>query len=555
MKNGNGNGRNGLDSFDHVVVLMLENRSFDNLLGYLFKDPGFNPEKKPFEGLQNAASYSNPVPSDAVDYDTVKKVDVQPVGPPEMYSQPFPDPGEVYQHVNTQLYDFISPGNKRKEAYSMSWPYNIPTPLPEPSKLMNGFVRDYINTLEGLWESKKHAWFHRRKYKKYKNPAHDEYKTIMQCFTASQVPVLSTLAKEFAVFDHWYCSVPSQTWCNRAFWHAGTSGGKVVNPSNEGGICADIRGFKSWIKDVWSQDTLFDRLRSQNISHAVYANVLVSLTRLVHGLSHDLNIVRRGHDLEHFKTDISAEDESKFPQYSFIEPKFFGEHNDQHPSSVPSGKFANDGKTKAGTVLLGEGLIREVYEAIRTSPYRDNTLLIITYDEHGGCFDHVYPDHAVNPEPDIPGEKGFDFKRLGVRVPMVMVSSFIEKKTIDNTHYDHTSFIKTMCKKWKLAGLKARDKDPNTKTFEGIFKGKKRSWPEIPQTDLNTIGDTGYLEDPLNELQKSMVQAANHLAWKKNRSLRTGWRIAMMNYKLRRSKVTVGEAIEHLDTKIKPLVW
>ena len=80
----------------------------------------------------------------------------------------------------------------------------------------------------------------------------------------------------------------------------------------------------------------------------------------------------------------------QLPQYSFIEPKFLGQHNDQHPSSVDAGIIDDDRPTRVGSVLLGEKLIWDVYTSIKNSEiYRDNTLLIITYDEHGGCFDHV----------------------------------------------------------------------------------------------------------------------------------------------------------------------
>ncbi len=79
----------------------------------------------------------------------------------------------------------------------------------------------------------------------------------MECYTTDQVSILSKLAQHFAVFDHWYCSVPSQTWCNRAFWHAGTSGGKVVNPTDKCGLFIKFEALIDWVKDVWFRDTIF----------------------------------------------------------------------------------------------------------------------------------------------------------------------------------------------------------------------------------------------------------------------------------------------------------
>ncbi|MFT4925457.1 MAG: phospholipase C [Phenylobacterium sp.] len=347
----------GLDTFEHVVVLMLENRSFDNLLGYLYEDGV--PQGKSFAGLQNS-SCANPVPERANGYK--KGLEIEPHEAAD-YHQPFPDPGEGYQHVNTQLYNFINPDNVGVDAAAMKPPYNIPENAPVPP--MNGFVNDYVNTLAGMKDAN------------YKDPDYSQYSVIMQCFKPAQVPVLTTLAREFAVFDHWHCAVPSQTWCNRAFWHAATSGGKVTNPLGEGGgALGTIGDVVSWAKDVWSQDNIFQRMKDKGVSYSIYAADFVSLTLMVNGtkviggLTSD-DIKPGG--LAAYKNAIS---EGTLAQYSFIEPWYMGQHNDQHPSAV-SGAF--DGPTRVGSVLLGEKLIWDVYTSLKNSDkYRDNTLLIIT---------------------------------------------------------------------------------------------------------------------------------------------------------------------------------
>jgi phospholipase C len=550
-------GFQGLDTFEHVVVLMLENRSFDNLLGFLYEDPKFKiPSGKTFAGL-NESDQENPVPPYAVGY---AENPVLKMTAAADFSQPFPDAGEVYQHVNTQLYNTIKPGsNKGIDQTEMDSPYNIPTPLPPLEDRMKGFVTDYINTLQGLWYekigSKKRLGKRKRaklnkKYGAYEHPGPDQYGMIMQCFTPTQVPVLTTLAREFAVFDHWYCSVPSQTWCNRAFWHAGTSGGKVINPTDEAKH-KKWKGFKAWQKAVWPAPTLFDQLEKANISHHIYADPLVSVTHLVHGFSHHMNLVSNDNDLEEFSKDINGQSDRPFAQYSFIEPKFFGKHNDQHPSSVGSGWDVNDGKTLEGTVRLGEDLIRNVYDMVKNSPHRDDTLLIITHDEHGGCFDHVYP--GPTEAPDFTGlpEKDFDFKRLGIRVPMVMVASSIPENTIVNETFDHTSFIKTMCEKWQLEGLQTRDKSPNTNTFGHIFSEEKRSsWPDLPPPPTKAVpcSEEDYDNHPLNELQRSMLMVAVKIARKNSKTSKQKIR------RVRLSKInTVKEAKDYL-AEIRPYV-
>jgi len=559
MKQQSETAKTGLDTFEHVVVLMLENRSFDNLLGFLYQDEKFKiPPGKTFSGLNdpNLGVPITPYGEGHTDQPILEPIPVKN----NDFSQPFPDPGEVYQHVNTQLYNTIKPSsNKGIDQTEMTAPYNIPDPLPEPDKRMKGFVTDYINTLQGLWYekigSKKRLGKKKRKklekeYGAFQNPGIDQYGVIMQCFTPKQVPVLSTLAREFAVFDHWFCSVPSQTWCNRAFWHAGTSGGKVINPTDEAKH-QKWKGLRKWMKAVWSQPTLFDRLETAHISHHVYASPHVCLTQLVHGFSHHLKVVSNEHDLKEFKRDINGQSHRPFAQYSFIEPRFFGKHNDQHPSSVSSGWDVDDGKTLEGTVRLGEDLIRNVYNIIKDSPHRDDTLLIITHDEHGGCYDHIYPGSTEAPDFPPPREKGFDFKRLGIRVPMVMVASSIPQNTIVNEVFDHTSFIKTMCEKWHLDGLQARDKSPNTNTFGHIFSGKKRtSWPPLPPPPTKAIPctDEDYYQHPLNELQRSMLMVATKIARKNSKGRKQ---------KIRKVKIqkmnTVKEAIDYLE-EIKEFV-
>lgn len=522
---------NNLDKFDHVVVLMLENRSFDNLLGFLYDETKAGgipvPKGKSYAGLQGT-SFSNPVPSRFPVKDGHPKA--VPVAISADYHQPFPDPGEEYPHINTQLFNHVDRQNIKVEGDKMTTPYNLPNPVPQ-IPTMNGFVNDYINTLQAMKEAE------------YQNPTRDQYEVIMQCFEPQQVNVLSTLAREFAVFDHWHCSVPSQTWCNRAFWHAATSGGKVINPIGEGHM---ISNFSSWIKNVWTKENLFGLLNKNGISSTVYTANPFSLTSLVNGIDkvgtikHDI----LGSGIEKFTHDLNT---NKLPQYSFIEPKFILQHNDQHPSSV-SGVL--DGPTKDGTVILGEKFIWDVYYALKNSAYWDKTLFIITYDENGGCFDHVPPPACVAPGGDTVSQENFNFDRLGVRVPMVMISPYIAKNTIINETFDHSSFIKTMSDKWNLGNLTNRDK--NASSFSAVFSDKKRSsYPEIPEPVLTHGIDNGeaYANDPLNGLQKSILAGAIEIA--KNNTL-TKDIVALK--KSVEEIPTVQDAMDYL-TKVKDLLF
>ena len=117
----------------------------------------------------------------------------------------------------------------------------------------------------------------------------------------------------------------------------------------------------------------------------------------------------------------------------------------------------------------GEKLIKDVYEAIRNSPLWEKSMLLITYDEHGGFYDHVKPPAIVCPGDALEDKNklGFDFKQLGVRVPAIVISPYIPSQTIDHNVYDHTSLLKTVEKRFALQPLTVRDRNANS--FEQLF--------------------------------------------------------------------------------------
>jgi phospholipase C len=484
-----------LDTFDHVVVLMLENRSFDNLLGFLYSplDPDYKngvpataPLGKTFEGVYGK-NLSNPIPVPPPGGPT--SIPVTPLSDPNSHS-PYPDPGETYDHVNTQLFNFVSGHDKP--------PYNLP-PKPLPTSGMQGFVNDYIYNFSSF---------------EYKgtNPTYDQYKQIMECYTPPTVPVLSRLAQEFGVFDHWFCSVPSQTWCNRAFWNAGTSWGRVVNGPSF-----------TWTKDSYG-NTIFNQISQSGFRSPLYWKVYtpdimpVSLTTVIHQLAlapYHKWPFKNFWGMTRFYLDCAL---GTLPAYSFVEPMFIWPHNDMHPSSAPPSAF---GKDPSGEVLMGDHLVWQVYDAIRRSPKADRTLLIITFDEHGGCYDHVAPPNVA--PPDLKGydlEDNFDFTRLGVRVPMIMISSHIAKNTIVNAPMDHCSFMNTIRKKWdkiapgKFPALTARvAAAPDfSQVFTSAALRPASTWPVIGRPVVSEeFLATDFSNHPIGQLEKSIVQGVEDM--------------------------------------------
>ena len=170
-------------------------------------------------------------------------------------------------------------------------------------------------------------------------------------------------------------------------------------------------------------------------------------------------------------------------------------------------------------MLLGDQIVWKVYQAIRNSQSTSgnnwqNTLLIITFDEHGGCYDHVLPPNATPPS-NTPGQEGFGFDRLGVRVPMVMVSAYIAENTIVNTPMHHCSFLQTMQQKWGLTSLGPRQ--DTAPPFTEVFSSTARdldTWPDWnvypgPTSTLNEamMQQVDPSDVPLNDLQKSIIEA------------------------------------------------
>jgi phospholipase C len=413
---------------DHLVVLMFENHSFDSLLGYLY-DPSEAPE---FEGVAGRA-LSNPVPADVVGEDASAVA----VHPSTGMTTPYPDPGEEFPHVNTQLFGGVAPeSNRFAEIDQMRAPFNAPS-LASPSvPTMDGFVQDFVNQF---------------RVSRGKLPGPAEYGQIMASYTPDQLPVLSTLARRFACFDHWFCDVPTQTYPNRSFFHAATSSGFVLNSHPPGKFALHN-----------AAPTIFNRLEADGKSWAVYIDPLQILpaTGLIHARALEPYFPTN------FRTIFDFYYESghgSLPNYAFLEPNMFHPHTDMHPHS--GSKLADDLHVPVpDNILGGEQLLADVYNALRTAPDSGgstwkNTAFLVTFDEHGGTFDHVPPPSAVPPD-DAPGEMGFAFDRLGVRVPSVLISPWVGSGAIVHEVYRGTSVIRTLIDWWGLGPpLTRRDQD------------------------------------------------------------------------------------------------
>jgi phospholipase C len=357
----------GLDKLKHIVVLMMENRSFDHMLGSL---KAVNPaidgyiDSDPFTNLD---ANNNPVKPQAL---------------AEFQGQLNPDPDHHFPAVDVQIYGGVTGAGRVAN--------------------MQGFVTSYFHQREDVGHSQK----------------------IMYYFKQSDLPVLTTLALQFAVFNRWFASIPGPTICNRAFAHYGTSFGRVdMDPFDV------IEPIKS----------IYTRLVTAKHSAKVYYYDTSSSTMEV------ANLLQ--HQTEVFGTYpqfLSDCDRGLLPDYSFIEPNF-SDHDTDEGEEVASDQHPDH------DVAEGEKLIAEVYTHIRNGPKWANTALLVVYDEHGGIFDHVAPpacprdtfhSSQVDPGTGLP----FQFDRLGVRVPAILISPWIKSGTVVNRVYDHASIPATITK-------------------------------------------------------------------------------------------------------------
>ena len=275
----------------------------------------------------------------------------------------------------------------------------------------------------------------------------------MRCFEPDQLPILDTLAREFAVCDRWFCSMPGPTWPNRLFVHAASSAGLDDSPGTWDTVTTTlVDGYR------FDNGTLYDRLEQKCLDWLVFEG---DETPQVFSLSNmNFNALQgRFRDFEDFRDSVN---DPLFPaSYSFIEPHYgnimpwtdqdFTCGNSQHPLD---------------DVTRGERLIKDVYEAVRNSPHWETSLIIVTYDENGGFFDHAVPPPAVPPGDSVTDNenvhKHFDFSRCGPRVPAVVISPWIPRGTIDHTRYDHASVVRTVSDLLGLGSLTDRDRAANS---------------------------------------------------------------------------------------------
>ena len=453
-------------AIDHVVVLCLENRSFDHMLGFLaHPDPSF-------EGLLANGPHTNPAPDGSAVAASTAAKKVLPFGPDHSHDA-----------VMSQL-AVTGSGAARRCANT-------------------GFVASYEHKGAGTARTRFGGLLGRllRPWLKLPTAAAPAVKgrgpLVMLCQDSQQVPVLSTLAREFAVFDHWFCSVPGETWPNRNYLHAATSDGET-----------DIQ------VRLYTDPTIFELLENHGGSWHIYYDDTPQVWAFRNLWDRPARHAN-WYPADRFAQHVAA---GTLPTYSFIEPNHrpplhtldhlpaFGAGPDRSNSQHPENNLVSDAgydtfdDRQDTDFARGEQLIAEIYEALRADPELfARTLLFITYDEHGGFYDHVPPPTDVPAPGDEQSRaarilhnlwhrqvRPFDFTMLGPRVPALLISPLVEAGTVVHTVHDHASVPST------LRALFAPEAQPLTRRDAWATPFHGAATRTVPRTDLPDL--SGHLQ-------------------------------------------------------------
>ncbi len=386
----------------HIFVLVLENRSFDHMFG-----------ATAIRGIDAETGLATQIrrrPEDAFNdvrdaSNTVIRHCVVGTGQKRSVGD---DPGHEFGNTLLALCGLRADGSS-------------PTYPPYPGITNSGFAQSFADK------------------------APPDPGTVMLSYTEEDVPVITALAREFVVCDNWFSSMPGPTWPNRYFFHAASSAGLDDSPSGfDSGVSELLSGL------VFDNGTIYDMLDSENIDWAVYHGDAFPQVMSLAGM--DLGVMATSfHDMDDFEEDLQ---DGSIANFVFIEPDYGDDitgntykcGNSQHPLD---------------DITHGERLIKRVYEGIRNSPLWGQSLLIVTYDEGGGFFDHRPPGTTVPPGDSVTDSvnnfHNFDFAQLGVRVPAIVCSPWIPRNLIDHREYEHASVPRTVERLWDLPAMTDRD--------------------------------------------------------------------------------------------------
>jgi len=405
----------------HVVYYMLESRSFDNVCGWLYENG---------EQGCNYIGFKGP-------FDGASTEDFNFNGPDKVHVSQFKD-GKLSDQWDLVALDqdpFHLTEDNLQQMFAKPPGYQG-----RATPDMGGFILNNANP------------------------------QVMETFSPTQLPVLNGLARNFAISDQWFCSVPGGTDVNRAFSVTGSAFDRLG--TWEGGNAYAYWPYAPHRQSIWKV------LWSQGITDwKIYNSVLWESKVFTYQLylqgqipSVDANYTEFLAGIESFKKDALS---GNLPAFSYLEPAWI----------APQGATSYH---PGGDLVPGEVALNEIYETIKNGPGWDETLLVITFDKNGGIYDHVAPSYAKKPWPnDL--DNGFAYDLMGPRVPTIMVSPWIKQQSVFRAEcdipFDSTSFAATLLNwfgvpktQWGLG-----DRMDSAPTFEAVLQASE------PRTDAPTL--------------------------------------------------------------------
>ena len=357
-----------LSQFDTILIVMMENRSFDHLLGYLSL-PAYG--RKDVDGLKPAMSNTF----------NGKKYPVYHL--PSAESKLPADPPHERSYITTQLLGKATANGA------------IDTPPPYP---MSGFLKSYSQV---------------------PNIDVKNSPVPMGYHVATDLPATDFFATQYCICDRWFAPIPTGTQPNRLM----AMSGETLNDVNQKLILP-------------RQELVYDWLTERNVRWRVYHQG-IPFFMLMQGWHLKTLIDSHFRDFDDFQNDVALESDDTYPQVIFVEPRYADAPHveaptDDHPPTP---------------IINGQHFLLKIYSDLVGNPDRwSKTIMIVTYDENGGFFDHVSPLPIVTNPPT--GATYPPFLSTGPRVPGIIISAFVEPGSVYSGDLDHTSILKFIAKKF-----------------------------------------------------------------------------------------------------------
>ena len=363
-------GSSSMSEINHIVVLIMENHSFDSLLGMV---PHQIPGRKSVDGLTQRGGRIVNFNPDANGH----RVFAQHA------SSPCQLPGVPSQAWNASHTSYDSGAN-------------------------DGFVKASGPAAMHFWDQR-------------------------------DLPLTYSLAEHFPIGERFFCSTLAQTYPNRRFFFTGTASGTIATDGTTFGIPA-------------ANGTIFDRLDAHHVNWRIYSQTTSASWLIVPGVLAPASRAARRRPFAQFVADAAA---GRLPQFTFLDPDY-GTTSEENPQDIQ----------------VGERFVSQVVHALMQAPTWKHTALFLTYDEHGGYYDHVPPPRAIKPDSIVPLTKPGDapggYDRYGFRVPLIVVSPWAKQQYVSRVTQDLTSITAFIERKWNLPAMTFRDAnaDPMTDYFD-----------------------------------------------------------------------------------------